>query len=263
MSSGRPIAEIDLHAYVDDALDVSRRAEVECYLVLHRQVGARIDRYEELQRILRAAFAPFAEEPIPPELNLAQRIATQRRSSRWSSWRAAAAAALLLAFGGAGGWSLDEMQHQPAVGVAALAREAAYNYEVYGPDKIHPVEFKAADSASFTQWFSQRLGSAVKPPDLTGSGYHLMGCRLIATPHGPAALFMYGNGHNGRGTRLVLLVKAMKIKKSMPMSPYAQGALNGFAWSDHGMGFSLVGATPSELLQPLANEVRNQMGPDV
>jgi anti-sigma factor RsiW len=263
MSSGRPISEVDLHAYVDNALDISRRAEVECYLVLHPDVEARVGRYEEQQRLLRAALVPFAEEPIPPELNLAQLIAARRRSSHRSSWRAAAAAALLLAFGGAGGWSLDEMQHQPAVGVAALAREAAYNYEVYGPDKIHPIEFKAADSASFTQWFSQRLGSTVKTPDLTASGYHLMGSRLIATPQGPAGLFMYGNSHNGRGTRLVLLVKAMKIQKSMPMSLYAQGALNGFAWSDHGMGYSLVGATPSELLHPLADEVRRQMGPEV
>jgi anti-sigma factor RsiW len=263
MSSGRPITEDDLHGYVDDALDFSRRAEVENYLALHPDVGARVRRYEEQQRTLRAALAPFAEEPIPPELNLAQLIEARRRSSHLDGWRAAAAAALLLAFGGAGGWSLNEIEHRPAIGVAALAQEAAYNYQVYGPDRIHPVEFKAADSANFTQWVSQRLGGTVKIPDLTASGYRLMGSRLIATPQGPAGLFMYDNGHNGPGTRLVVLVKAMKIEKNMPMSLYARGTLNGFAWSDHGMGYSLVGATSSELLHPLANEVRRQMKAEI
>ena len=83
----------------------------------------------------------------------------------------------------------------------------------------------------------------------------------MATPQGPAGLFMYDNGHKGRGLRLVVLVKAMKIQKNMPMSLYARGPVNGFAWSDHGMGYSLVGATSSEVLHPLANEVRKQMRP--
>jgi anti-sigma factor RsiW len=261
MSSGRPITEEDLHAYVDDALDPSRRAEVETYLGLHPDVSRRVRHYEEQQKTLRAALAPVSEEPIPSGLNLAQLIEARRRPSHWLSLRAAAAAVLLLGFGAAGGWSLNDMAHRPMIGVAALAQEAAYNYEVYSPDEVHPVEFKAANSENSTQWISQRLGNRVKAPDLTASGFRLMGSRLIATPQGPAGLFMYDNGHNGRGMRLVVLVKAMKIQRNMPMSLYARGPVNGFAWSDHGMGYSLVGATPSDILHPLANEVRRQMKP--
>jgi anti-sigma factor RsiW len=102
---------------------------------------------------------------------------------------------------------------------------------------------------------SNRLKQPVTLPDLTGSGYRLMGGRLIATSHGPAAMFMYDDD---RGNRLVVLTRPMISEQSAPMAPHSRGDVSGFAWADGGMGYSLMAQAAAEALKPIANEVRRQ-----
>jgi anti-sigma factor RsiW len=262
MSNGTPITEADLHAYVDAVLGPARRAEVEAYLARHPNVARRIHAYEEQQKALRAALLPVTEEPIPPELDLrklveaAQMIEERHRFSRQSPWRMAATVLLVFGLGCSSGWFLQGTTQPATAGIAALAQEAADNYVAYGPDHIHPVEFGAADAAPFITWISLRLGSHVSVPDLSASGYRLMGGRLVATVHGPAGLFMYDND---QGTRLMMFVRAMAIQKTTPMRGYSDGQVDGFAWSSRGLGYSLLGTASPEILHPIANEVRRQV----
>ena len=72
-----------------------------------------------------------------------------------------------------------------------------------------------------------------------------MGGRLIATSHGPAAMFMYDDD---RGNRLVVLTRPMSTDQSAPMTPHSGGDVSGFAWADGGMGYSLVGQSPPRVL---------------
>lgn len=256
--TARPITEDDLHAYVDQALDAARQAEVADYLADHPEVARRVEGYIKQREALRAALAPVAGEPVPPELNLARMLEAPRRPT-WLSWRAAAAALLLLAVGGAGGWAARDVTPPPSEGIAALAQEAADNYLVYAPDRARPVEIKAADRAVLLTWVSNRLGRPVSAPDLSASGYRFMGGRLVATAHGPAALFLYDDD---RGTRLALLMRPMTVDRNMPMSEHSRGAVEGIAWAEQGLGFSLVGPASSEALHPLADEVRRQIDND-
>lgn len=257
MSTGRPISEEDLHAYVDGALEDARRAEVEAYIGRHPDMAARVAGFARQRAALREAFAPIAEEPIPPGLDLARLIEARRRPSRIAPWRAAAAAIVVFALGGAGGWSMHGMSGGQPSGIAALVHEAADNYLVYGPDRMHPVEFRAANSGALVDWISERLQSPLTIPDLKASGYRFMGGRLVATDHGPAGLLMYDNDH---GIRLVMLVRPMGIDKNRPkMSEYTDGPVAGFGWSDNGIGYSVVSAAAPEILHPLANEIRRQV----
>jgi anti-sigma factor RsiW len=252
----RPITEEDLHGHIDRVLDSAREVEVAAYLAAHPDVAARIHGYAQQRTDLRAALAPIAEEPLPPELDLARMIARQRRP-RAASWSAfAAAAVVLLCLGGAGGWSLHGIG-QPREGVVAVAQEAAENYAVYAPDQSRPVELRAADRAELVSWTTQRLGRAVAIPDLAASGYRFMGGRIVTTAHGPAAMFMYDDDH---GTRLVMLARPMAAAdQTAPMTPHAQAGINGFAWADNGLGYSLVGPKAPDTLHPLADEVRRQV----
>jgi anti-sigma factor RsiW len=257
MNAGRPIAEEDLHACVDAALDPARRAEVDHYLKHHPDVAQRVQAYAQQREALRATFAPIAEEPIPPELNLSNLGEAYVRPSRNVPWRSAAAAALLFGLGGAGGWTMQGTSDLHPSGIAALAREAAFNYSVYGPDRMHPVEIKAADSADLVDWISRRLQAPIKVPDLTSSGYRFMGGRLVATAHGPAGLLMYDN-HNG--IRLVMFVRPMDAdKNTQTISKSSDGAVTGFSWAHNGLGYSVVGAASPDILHPLANEIRRQV----
>jgi anti-sigma factor RsiW len=253
--NGRPITEDDLHAFVDQALEPARHGEVADYLAAHPDVAGRVEKYRRDRDLLRAAFAPVAEEPVPPELNLARMIETRRLAG--VGWmRAAAAAVLLLFLGGAAGWSLHGTLGQPQTGIAALMQEAVDSFEVYAPDRGRPVEIQAADQPQLVKWFSNRMKRPVAVPDLTASGYRFMGGRLVATPHGPAALFMYDDDH---GTRLVMLSRPMAIDKNTPMSERSRGAVASIGWSNNGIGYSLVGPVSPDVLHPIANEVRKQI----
>jgi anti-sigma factor RsiW len=250
----RPITEDDLHAYVDLALEPERRAEVAAYLDEHPDVARRVGAFTDQREALRAALAPIADEPLPAELNLSRIIEQHARRPSIARW--AMAAVVLLSIGGVGGWTMrSELQTAPG-GLAALAQEANASYNVYAPDHLRPVEVRASDSAELVQWVSDRLHRPVKVPDLAGSGYRLMGGRVIATEHGPAAMFMYDDDH---GSRLVLMTRPMSsADQNAPMTPQSQGDVGGFAWADDGLGYSLVGRAAPEALRPIANEVRRQ-----
>jgi anti-sigma factor RsiW len=250
----RPITEDDLHAYVDHALEPERRSEVATYLDDHPDIAKRVGAFVDQRKFLRAALAPIADEPLPPELNLSRII--EQRTRRPSVVRWAMAAVVLLCIGGASGWVMRGALQASPEGLAALAQEASASYSVYAPDHVRPVEVRASDGAQLVQWVSDRLHRPVKVPELSTSGYRLMGGRLVATQHGPAAMFMYDDDH---GSRLVVLTRPMSsADQNAPMTPRSQGDIGGFAWADDGMGYSLVGRAAPESLRPIANEIRKQ-----
>jgi anti-sigma factor RsiW len=252
--NNRPITEDDLHAYVDDVLAPERRAEVDSYLADHPDVAKRVTGFANQRELLRAALAPIVDEPLPPELNLSRIIEGQRRGSPPVRW--AIAAMLLLSVGGLGGWVMRGSLEAPSGGLAALAQEAAYSYNVYAPDRVRPVEVRASETAQLVQWVSSRLNRPVKVPDLAGSGYRLMGGRLVATQHGPAAMFMYDDD---RGSRVVVLTRPMSsADQNAPMTAQSNAGGTGFAWADDGIGYSLVGPAAANSLKAIANEVRRQ-----
>ena len=131
------------------------------------------------------------------------------------------------------------MQASPG-GLLALAEEAADSDNVYAPDHVRPVEIRAADNAQLVQWVLQPAASAgERAGSDDGPGYRLMGGRLVATSHGPAAMFMYDDDH---GERLVVLTRPMSTRIKMRRClPQSKGDVAGFAWADGGMGYSLVG----------------------
>ena len=254
--TNRPITEDDLHGYVDRVLEPERQAEVASYLDAHPDVARRVAGFSSQRDLLRTALAPIADEPLPPELNLA-RIIENRQRRRTPAWWAIAAM-LLVSVGGLGGWFVrGEMQTLAPGGLAALTQEAAYSYNVYAPDRVRPVEIRASDSTQLVQWTSSQLRRPVKVPDLATSGYRLMGGRVVATAHGPAAMFMYDDDH---GERLVVLTRPMaSADQTAPMTPGSQGDVGGLSWADGGVGYSLVGRADPESLRPIANEVRRQV----
>lgn len=255
--SGRPITEDDLHALVDGALDPVRRDEVSDYLQRHADVARRVAGYRSQREELRSAFAAVVQEPVPVELNLEHIVERRRQRPRWPALPTAAAAAVLLGLGMAAGWMSHAQLRPNAAGTAALAEEAVDSYEVHAPDRIRPVELRAKDRDELLRWTSQRLGRPVAAPDLSNSGYRFMGGRLVATPHGPAVLFMYDDD---RGTRLVMLSRPMAIDQDTPMELHSRGMLAGYTWANRGIGYSLVGPIAAGALHRIADDVRRQVG---
>ena len=148
--SMRPLSEDDLHAFVDQALDTRRQAEVAAYLESHPEIAAR-SRTIASRPICGAALAPVTEEPVPPELDLGRMIADRRRRGAVVQW--AAAAVVLVCLGGLGGWSLRGITEVPSAGLPSLALEAADSYSVFASDRAHAVEIAASDRADCCNGF--------------------------------------------------------------------------------------------------------------
>lgn len=253
--SGKPITEDDLHAYVDGLLDEDRRAEVSTYFDAHPDVAARFVRYGDHRAQIRAALDPVSDEPVPTRLNLAH-IMTARRSRRAPRWQSAAAAVFLLVAGGAGGWGLHGARQLPSGGVVALAREATDNFVTFASDTVRPVELRSDNVAELVEWATQRIGRKPILPDLSKSGYRMMGGRIVSTPHGAGLMLMYDND---RGSRLVMLSRPMTIDQNQAMTPHARGNVDGWSWASSGMGYSLVGSLSLDELHPLADDIRRQV----
>lgn len=251
----RPINEDDLQAYVDEALDQRRRTEVETFLDQNPAIAERVQADRLHREALRAALAPVAAEPVPARLNLAS-VMENARNGTSRPWRAAAASVGLLLAGGAMGFGLSVASAAPSSGIASLAEEAADSYSVFAPDLGRPVEIAANDEAQLVRWASRRLDRAVKVPDLSSTGFEFLGGRVVPTPHGPAAFYMYDND---RGTRIVMLARNMEIDRNAAMKLDRSGSVATVSWADDGLGYSMVGPIGSGDLHDLANRARNQL----
>lgn len=254
MSGERPISEDDLHGYVDGVLEADRRAAVERHLADNPQTASRVAGWQQADEALRQAVGWRAEEPVPTELNVA-RVAASRVDRQWAPWRMAASIFVALIVGAGGGW----VAHTPNTrnGVESVAWEAAMAQRVFAQDPMHPVEFSGNEQDKLVQWVSQRLGRPVVPPDLSKSGYRLLGGRVIATEHGAGSMFLY---ESSDGARVTLFVRPMeRIDQNATMQPVDMRRTSGFAWAKNGLGFSLVANNPIEGLHQLANKVRDEM----
>ena len=249
------VTEDELHAYVDGQLPPHRVMSVEQYLREHPQDAERVAAYASQRDALRAALAPLAAQPLPAELNL-RRMVEQRLMERRSIWRIAAAVVLAIGLGAAGGWGLHGMVQPPSSNLTLLAQEAIANHVVYTADRRRPTELGAEQREDLARWVSNRLNHKVAPPDLADLGFRYMGGRLAATPQGPAGLFMY---QNESGVRLTVFVLPMGTAANRSPESVDVGRMDGCAWIDAGIGYTVVAPVPPTELRELAERVRTQL----
>jgi anti-sigma factor RsiW len=250
-----PISDADLHAYVDGQLPPDRHAAVALKLDDQPEAAERVAAYAAQRDALRAGLAPIAAEPVPPRLDLRNLVA-ERLSERRTIWRAAAAVLLAFVAGSAGGWVLHGRVGMAPSDLTMLAQEAIANHVVYAADRKRPTELGAEQRDDLAHWVSNRLGHVVAPPDMSAAGFHYMGGRLAATPQGPAGQFMY---QNADGKRLTVFVLPMRDASDTPTRLVDVGKMDGCAWIDKGVGYTVVAPVPAAELHNLAVEVRRQL----
>ena len=197
---GSPIAEADLHAYVDEQLTPVRHAEVEKYLAARPDESQRVQAWRHQNELLRGLLDPVLDEPLPLRLPL-------RPSATAWPWRSLAAGIVLAVLSAGTAWFARGVYEERVAGSAragsgtqltGFAHRAAVAHVVYTPDGRRPVEVGADQEQQLVTWLSRRLGTPVKAPTLGGIGYSLIGGRLLPGDKGPVAQFMY---HDGSGQR--------------------------------------------------------------
>ena len=273
-----PISDSDLHAYVDELLPESRRAEVEAYLATDAEAAERVRAYAEQNRSLKELFDPVLKEAVPDRLlkpvraSGGDQVFSPRASwiSGWSVQRIAAGI-VFVAIGAASGWvAHDAFQPSqvetlasrtlPAENVyeANLVKQAAIAHTVYSPDARRPVEIAAEQEDQLVAWLSKRLGTRIQVPKLGSVGYELIGGRLLPGSKGPVAQFMY---HDATGQRLTLYVSNENTGNTDTGFLFAQeGPVNVFYWINGNFGYALSAGIDKGELAHVATVVYDQLG---
>lgn len=292
------ITEADLQAYVDNRLSDAARGEVEVYLAAHPDDARRLAGYSHINNDLHGHFDPILSEKIPDRLlacfdskaldaeaestplssrisfasirarlrDLSKRLFGGGRASGIlvpaspvGGWRPASFAltAAWLSLGVALGWQMQlALPHND---MPPMVRHAAVAYATYASEVAHPVEIQASNEAHLEAWLSKRLGMNLQAPKLEAVGFALMGGRLLAGTHGPAAQFMY---EDGVGRRLTLYVKTQEMgyDKSRTFEFAQEKEVNAFYWIEDGTGYVLSGNLGRTDLLKVAEAAHRQMG---
>ncbi|MBW8330021.1 MAG: anti-sigma factor [Thiobacillus sp.] len=286
------ITETDLQAYVDNRLNDARRGEVEAYLAVHPDDARRLARYSHINNDLHDHLDPILSEKIPDRLlacfntpaesasplsrirlanirarirDLSKRFLGRGRAlgilvpaSPVGGWKSASYAltAAWLSLGVVLGWQMQRAL--PQNDMPPMVRHAAVAYVTYASEVTHPVEIQASNEDHLEAWLSRRLGMNLRAPKLDTAGFTLMGGRLLAGTHGPAAQFMY---EDGVGRRLTLYVKTQEMgyDKSRSFEFAQEREVNAFYWIDDGTGYVLSGNLGRADLLKVAEAAHQQL----
>jgi anti-sigma factor RsiW len=252
-----PVGEDDLNAFVDGRLGPERHALVSRFLADNRQLGERVAADIAAKNALRESLQFKAAEPIPARLRVAN-LAVERRAAP-RQWLRIAAAILLLATGGLGGW-LAHARLAPTSPVSRetpIAAEALTAHRIFVAETVHPVEVAAAQEAHLVQWLSRRLNHPLKAPDLSAQGFRLMGGRLLPASSGAAAQLMY---QDDAGARLTLYLRADGDAGTAFRFVPGQNA-SAFTWTEDGFGYAITAQVERTQLLTIAESVYQQSKP--
>lgn len=186
MNQPGPIAEAELHAFIDGELPADRAAAVQAALEAEPALAARVAAWRADQLRMQALFGAIAERPLPQAwLSRIESHGAPRRRARLvrpAYGRMAMAAALVLALLG-GGTIL--LQHR---GDTILAEAAGARDGTLAPNGV--ITGSRLAQAGTDRVLQAALGLNVRPPDLAKFGYRLVTVDLY---RGPAAGLVYRN----------------------------------------------------------------------
>lgn len=250
MTTGVPIQEEDLHAYLDGELSSERQAEVTAWLAERPDDAARLQAWRDQADAIRAAYDPIASEALPARLSALGAASPVRTPRPLSHWLGAAVAAGLFFTAGYGTARL--MQTEPMTQQEGLAEYGLEAHAVYVGEVRHPVEVTAAEEEHLVRWLSKRLAAPLVVPNLAGDGLSLIGGRLLPAGGKPCAMLMY---EAASGERFTLMVTSGSEQGETAFRYQENGGYGTFYWHSGDFGYALVGPADKARLLGISRKV--------
>lgn len=247
------LTDEELIAYFEDALSSERRAEIEARLVSDPEAQAKLADWARQNADIQALFIETLDEPVPEHLRAVLHQAPAPR--RIPGLFQIAASLAILAVGATGGWVSHANLATPAAPVL-LAQAAIDAHDTYAVEVVHPVEVPASERAHMDTWMTKRMGTQMRPPDLSASGFSLMGGRILPSAQGPAGLYMY---ENEDGKRITLYISRQDTGGDSAFQYTGSGPTQSLYWQDDGLGYAVVGDMPRARLKDLAKRTYDQL----
>lgn len=226
------MTEADLHAYVDGRLDDERRRQVEAWLAADANAAARVADYLAIAERCRRAYQGVLDEPLPGPLRAAL---PDERPAGWSRLRATALVALLVVAAIAG-WQVGRW---PAFdsNARAMVHEAALAHAVYAEGRPHPLP-GTAEREALLRRLSERLGMAVKPPDLGAAGFTFAGAEIV--PGARAAALLLYTSADGRRVSLYWAPQFKQERDTGVRRGPGVGTAHAYYWVDDDCGYAVI-----------------------
>lgn len=239
-----------IQSAIDGELPAEERARLEKHLASHPEDAARMREMQRHSGLIGEAV------PVPSEAHLSGlKKRAERAAAPAAGWRIAASVAL---FAAGLGFGYVLPKHNPsAIGdIAVFAEHARAAHSLYVSEVMHPVEVAATEKDHLQTWLSNRLGAAIIAPQLGGTGFSLIGGRLLPAGDQASALFMY---ENANGDRLSLLATHGTSRGSQSFRFHeAKGYLT-ISWQDGPWQYSLVGALERDPMGLIARNIHEQL----
>lgn len=248
-----PISDEMLHAYVDGALSLEERLEVEAHLAANPRDAARVARYVEQNRGFHELFDHHLAAAQPPRTQeLSQELgAAWRRSSRRRRGYAIAASVTLLAAAAASAW----VGHRNLIDVPAATQLAGTASGATG-DIAQNADWSdsVADAgSSLSGPFPEGMAvSLERPPDLSSQGFALVGGRAMSLPDSGTIELLY---ENERGARVTLHVSLADDEGETALVALRDQERSVLLWQREGLVFSLIGRADHEELAEIARVI--------
>lgn len=252
MNNSQTFSDEDLVALMADPA----RTDLAARLAGDPEAALRLADWQAQDAALRRLLDPALDEPVPDRLAAVMRGApAQNRRRMPGSLMRVAAAVVLVAIGGLGGWTLAR---QTGAGPVAVAfDEAAFDaHRTFVVEVAHPVEVTAAETAHLTGWLSKRLGRPIKAPDFASQGFRLMGGRILPAKSATAALLMY---EDDLGRRVTLYVTPGAGSAETAFRFSERGTEQSFWWIDDDFGYAVTGDIPRDRLRAIAVAAYDQL----
>jgi anti-sigma factor RsiW len=222
VTGAAPIAEEELHAFIDGELPPARAAAVQAALAAEPALAARVALYQADKSALRALFGPVAQRPLPSAWRT--RIARHTAPRKPATWRLGIAAGVLLAVLGSGALLLRG-------GDAVLAEAQAARDGALPATRVIAIDALAQSGADAT--LQATLGLPVRAPDLQKFGYRLVAVDFY---RGPAAGLVY---RNAQAVNLTIYVR--KSAGDARFDLLRRGKLRVCIWQDEVVSAVMTG----------------------
>lgn len=245
------IDEWALHAYVDGEVASESIPEIEAALRADPDAARDVESWRFQREALKRAYDGMLGEPIPAALT-----ATLNRGGSWRSrpYMHMAAGLAMLLMGGLAGWFMADGGPLSARS-PGLVEEAIAAHQIFTAEVKHPVEVAAADKDHLQAWLSNRVGTAIRLPDLSSEGFTLLGGRLLVAGDKPAAQLMY---EDSAKRRLTVFLVANPAHAETAVRVEVKGDLIACYWLNHKLGFAVTGEMAVEPMMKLAQVIYDQ-----
>ena len=233
--------DLELHAYLDGALDAVHSRAVEARLAADPVLAARLADFKADKMMLRQVFGSLAERPLPPEWT-ARLVASKPR--RWRGFSVplagAIAAALLLALINFNPFWRSQTGPEEIVTAALRERALATSRET----------LLVSDSAAhaYDKPLSDIVGAKVKVPDMRKLGYRLTAIALHHDSSAAAADMTY---RDDTGRLVTLYVR--HSDGHVRFDQFMQAGLRICIWQDDQVAMVMAGDVSTAAMQRLAS----------